>query len=777
MFRTASLLRPGVRLMRQMRISSKLALMAFLLFIPLTALLWVAVQDRLDDLHRIRSEQEGVRVAGKLAVVTAQVQILRGLSNRVILGDTTALPLRENAVGQLNTAIALVDQEVASTEHFSLAAPWATQRAAVIQLTGTAPTDIKLNMRSHAQVLKGLHHFMMINAERSLLLFEAESEPFFLMDIAIERNMDWMADVTALRGLGSSLLFRGDASAVEKMQLLGRVDAAESRMHQLADRMDALARTGGAFPKHWDRARQMGEEYFAYSRQIFESETLTGDAQAYFTRGSQVATALLELNEEVLERLDSLLEARAQRQRLDIFFSVAGCLLAGSVTGYLALCFYVSFAGSMRAVLKSMAAVTQGDLSQPINVLGADELAQIGGQMEQMVQRLSSIVAEIRTSAVQVGHAGQQVAVGGQTLAHSTENQAARLRESMDTVGALTEAVACSAEKATALDQVTTALFARTEAGGHAMRETVESMNTLEESTQRVAEINGVIEDLAFQTNILALNAAVEAARAGETGKGFAVVAGEVRQLAKRCSEAAAEIQALIDQTTERVTITKTSLGDVSLTLNEMVAGIGTVSSRLKEIAQAGVDQSVGLNAVIAGVNEMNALTQENTVLVEVSAQASRGLVDQANALRKSVVSIQLRQGSSDEARDLVERAIQHYHEVGSERALAEFGASRGAWVDRDICVFVFDQNGLYLAHPMYPEFVGKRLHEALGTAGDAFLRDALQALTSGSTWVNFQFPSASTGELAPKTAYVSQLSDELLIASAVHRNEVVALA
>jgi hypothetical protein len=337
----------------------------------------------------------------------------------------------------------------------------------------------------------------------------------------------------------------------------------------------------------------------------------------------------------------------------------------------------------------------------------------------------------------------------------------------------LTQAVAASAESAMSLDQMTTTLVDRSQKGGEAMRETVDSMTMLEQSTQRVAEINGVIEDLAFQTNILALNAAVEAARAGETGKGFAVVAGEVRQLAKRCSETAAEIQALIDQTTERVEVTKSSLNDVNLTLSEMTEGIGAVSARLKELAQASVDQSYTLHEVIAGVSVMNSMTQESSTLVAQSSSASRGLVENAAALRKTVDSIQLREGSSEDARDLVDRAIRHLHEVGLECAFKEFEDLGGRWVDRGMFLVVFDHEGVYRVHPAHPELVGKGMADVYGAAGEKFLADARGASADGRAWVQFSFADSAAGESRPLIAYVSVINDDLLIAAAANYSTV----
>ncbi|MES2888309.1 MAG: methyl-accepting chemotaxis protein [Pseudomonadota bacterium] len=769
---TSAVLRPGVRLMRHLRISSKLSMMAVLLMVPLFTVLGLTVSDHRAALELVQAERDGVRVVSELARLTEGVQLLRGLTARTLAGDAQAAPARQAVVDEVRQALVGVEQRLGETSRFTLASHWPAVRDKVSRLPEAQFPDVSTALSVHTESVRALQQFTQIAAERSRLLFEPQAEPYFLMDIAVERTIDWSIDLSLLRGHGTLLLLKGDVTPVEKAQMLMRVANAEHSLTLVGDRIDSLTRLDSPALKHWERARKAAEAYVALSRQTFQAEAVKADPATYFALGAQATQVLMALHTETLQRLELLLDERASAVVKTLGAAIVGCALGALLAGYLAVCFYLSFAGSLRAVLQNMSAVTQGDLSRPVLVQGDDELTEVGVQLEKMVQYLSTLVAEIRLSAVQVGHAGEEVATGGKALALRTETQAGQLRDSMDTITSLAQGVAASADSAMALDEVTTALCGRTEAGGQAMRETVESMNVLEQSTQRVAEINGVIEDLAFQTNILALNAAVEAARAGEAGKGFAVVAGEVRQLAKRCSEAAAEIQALIDQTTEQVGITKTSLSDVSLTLNEMVNGVGTVSSRLKDIAQTSAEQSQGLSAVIAGVSDMNAMTQENHLWVERSAHASRGLVEQATALRQSVVRIQLRRGSADQARSLVERAVQHFHEVGWDRARIGFSNANGEWIDRDMYIFVFDRSGCFKVHPMRPDFVGKHLQESIGAAGADFMAKAQAAVANNTGWVNFEFPSPSSGEFVPKIAYVSQLSDELLIAASVFRIE-----
>ncbi|HEV8692440.1 MAG TPA: methyl-accepting chemotaxis protein, partial [Ideonella sp.] len=265
---------------------------------------------------------------------------------------------------------------------------------------------------------------------------------------------------------------------------------------------------------------------------------------------------------------------------------------------YMGAAFYSSFSRALRVLHDGVTAVAAGNLAHKVQVQGSDELAEIGSVVERMSERLSVMVAEIRSSAVRVGISGQQLSASGEALSQRTEAQAANLKQTVATVGQLSDAVAANAGAAHALDQMTGQLRQQAEAGGAAMRETVQSMTTLEASSRKVAEIISVIDGIAFQTNILALNAAVEAARAGESGRGFAVVATEVRQLAQRSGSAAAEIRHLIGQSTEQVTQSVSRIQRTNGALDAVVNGVRDVSDKLRGIAQASAQQSTSLGEV-----------------------------------------------------------------------------------------------------------------------------------------------------------------------------------
>jgi hypothetical protein len=387
-----------------------------------------------------------------------------------------------------------------------------------------------------------------------------------------------------------------------------------------------------------------------------------------------------------------------------------------------------------------------------------------------MNERLSAMVAEIRSSAMRVGMSGRDLAAGGAALAERSELQAQSLRQTLASTRSLSEAVSANAAAAGDLDRLTVGLRADAEAGGVAMRETVEAMTHLESGSKRVGEIITVIDGIAFQTNILALNAAVEAARAGDTGRGFAVVAAEVRHLAQRSSGAAAEIRTLIGQSSGQVATSMARIQHVGVLLDSLVAGVRDASDRLRSIAAASAQQSVELDSVARSVGDLDALTSRNAEMVTQSAAASNELVFRATALTGAVSSIRLRQGSADEATTLVVRALELIRGVGLQQARAELHSSEAGFVDRDLYVFAIDRSGHYRLHGAKPAMEGRRVHEVPGIDGDRFLADAWAAAESNGGWIDYDIVNLETGKVQPKASYIVPLDAQLLVGCGVYR-------
>jgi methyl-accepting chemotaxis protein len=282
-------------------------------------------------------------------------------------------------------------------------------------------------------------------------------------------------------------------------------------------------------------------------------------------------------------------------------------------------------------------AVAAGNLSLRVEVTSHDELGQLLGALKEMNRSLASVVGEVRGGAETIASASGQIAAGNQDLSSRTEEQASSLQQTAASIEELNGTVRQSADSAHEANQLAVAASEAATRGGAVVGQVVATMADISVASRKIADIIGVIDGIAFQTNILALNAAVEAARAGEQGRGFAVVAGEVRSLAHRSAQAAREIKSLISNSVEKVDGGSKLVHEAGSAMSEIVEQVRRVSGLIGEISHAGTEQSSGFSQVNQAVAQMDRVTQQNAALVEQSAAAAKSLKDQADHLARAV--------------------------------------------------------------------------------------------------------------------------------------------
>jgi len=291
----------------------------------------------------------------------------------------------------------------------------------------------------------------------------------------------------------------------------------------------------------------------------------------------------------------------------------------------------------VRDAIAQFERIAAGDLTRRVEVTSRNEMGQLASALRTMQDALISTVEGVRrgTSAIDTGVS--EIASGNTDLSQRTEEQAASLQETAASMERLTSTVKQTTDNVKHASTLAQGASGLASEGGALNRQVVDTMQRIVDDSRRVGEIVGVIEGIAFQTNILALNAAVEAARAGEQGRGFAVVAAEVRSLAQRSAAAAKEIKELIDQSTVRIESGSQLVEHSGTTMNEIVDSITRVSSIMSEIASAADEQSTGIDQVNRAVSQMDQVTQQNAALVEQAAAAAGSLEDQARMLSEAV--------------------------------------------------------------------------------------------------------------------------------------------
>jgi len=341
-------------------------------------------------------------------------------------------------------------------------------------------------------------------------------------------------------------------------------------------------------------------------------------------------TAMVKYQQDAVEADSNSIEAEFKASlRLQIGLAIAAVLAGAGFAWWIGR----RISAPLDAAVNVAQTVARGDLTSRIVAQGSNETGALMGALRDMNANLVDIVSQVRVGTGTIAEAADQISAGNLELSSRTEQQASSLEETASSMEELTSTVrqnADNAREANALAQTASQVAGR---GGETVGRVVQTMDAITESSKKIVDIIGVIDGIAFQTNILALNAAVEAARAGEQGRGFAVVASEVRNLAQRSAGAAKEIKELIGNSVDKVEEGSRLVSDAGTTMQEIVDSIGRVTAIMSQIAMASVEQSSGIEQVNQAVAQMDQVTQQNAALVEEAAAASDAMREQAQAL------------------------------------------------------------------------------------------------------------------------------------------------
>ena len=426
----------------------------------------------------------------------------------------------------------------------------------------------------------------------------------------------------------------------------------------------------------------------------------------------------------------------------------------------------------MRVVLGTARTIASGDLTGNYEAKASGELGEISEILRQISGHMFKIVSEMRTGTTAVATTSSQINRDNSALAARTETQAHALQQTAASMEEMTSTVRLNASNAQDANRLVLSASEIAAHGGEVMNRVVDTMSAITDSSHKIVDIIGVIDAIAFQTNILALNAAVEAARAGENGRGFAVVAAEVRTLAQRSAAAAKEIKELIGVSAVKVESGSRLTDEAGQTMVEIVASVKRVAAIMREISDASQEQSAGLDAINRAIAQIDGMTQQNAALVEHSAKTASGLNAQAVQLLQAVSDFNLgarEYGNADEAIALVKRGVAYFHEHGKEALIAEINKlSKGQFVDRDLYLLITDLSADpesdLVAHGSNPRLIGVNSGAAQDVEGKFFAREMIAiAKGKGSGWVEYKWAHPVTNEVRVKSSYVERVGDILV--------------
>jgi methyl-accepting chemotaxis protein len=441
--------------------------------------------------------------------------------------------------------------------------------------------------------------------------------------------------------------------------LIASLDEAKVKQSstELARRIDAVAGEIGAFaardqldPTERKLAEEVNSRLAKYRKDVDLAIDLgSGDVNTGMAAMQTADAGFRDLIKEFKQLVE--IETRLAREAYEVAGAafervtvvlLAIVLLALAASTGISLVFSRRIVRPLHGAIAAAGRIAGGDLTTQFDPRGSDETAQLMRALKDMNDSLQSIVSGVRGSTDLVANASREIAQGNADLSSRTEQQASALEETSASMQQMTATVGQNAQNAKKANELAEQASAVALRGGEVVREAVGTMNGITESSKKIADIIGVIDGIAFQTNILALNAAVEAARAGEQGRGFAVVASEVRSLAQRSAAAAKEIKGLITDSVGKVDAGSRQVNDAGRTMEEIVTSVKKVTTLIAEITAASQEQAQGIEQVSETMTQLEKVTQQNAAMVEQASAAAGSLQEQSRTLSTAVAAFKL---------------------------------------------------------------------------------------------------------------------------------------
>jgi methyl-accepting chemotaxis protein len=746
-FRT--LFYPGIWVMRQMHFATKLTLMALALLTPLVVVLVQLISAQNQDISVTRDEIQGIGLVSDANALIHQLQSDQAL-----------------AAASLQPALEKLDVRLAELKDAKLESEWRSWRSRV----GAA--SVAMGSLRDA-LIEDLGRFAYGSAKQSSLLFDPDPATYLLIDMAVSRTIPWVAQIGQLQAQVVELLQQPPRTAAADARVASQLQALEVLLRDTQYSMALMKELVPVNPLA-ERALQSTQDYVRQVRARMASSSANAEMRALIGVGAQARAHVVDYQHSVLRQSAALLQQRHDAIQAMLWLTSVGSVGCVLVMLYFLLAFHVGFSVDLRQMLRAMQLTASGDLCQRVILPGKDELAEMSTAIDAMTTHFSSMVASVRSNSALVLHAGASLSQASRALSERTEKQAANLEQTAASVQQLSATVKDNAHAAQRSAAMAGGVRDVAETGAQAMADAIETVETIQGSTRRMDEIVGVIDGLAFQTNILALNAAVEAARAGESGRGFAVVASEVRSLAQRSADSAKEIRRLISTSSDQVETGVAQIRKAGDKLTQVVEGVRDVASSMSQISVLSAEQSTGLSEITAAVHQLDDITQQNAALAERAVNQAGDLELRAMTLSEAVSAFKLQQGTAEEAFALVARAVAYRRQCGSREAyLRDLTLADKGFFDRDMYIFALDRHGQYMAFGGNAAKVGTRVQDIVGIDGAGLMDAILSQAGHEPGWVSYDIAHPTTGRVQTKISFVQQL-DDVILGCGVYKNLVV---
>jgi methyl-accepting chemotaxis protein len=623
----------------------KFSVLGFFVIVSISVPLGLYVSESQKAIAATQLEADGVEPIKATHKLVQLIQQHRGLSILMLGGNEGAKEQRAAKQQAVEQAYAALDVMIKQGNHQEMTAAWQKDKGEwaglINQVTQPGITG-KDSFAIHTALIDKLMRFGDLQIDFYGLSLDPEAGSYYLINAVLIHGPGLTEVLARMRGEGSRLL------AAKSADMAARIGLAElaGQANRLTESFGgALVKVGAAEPGLKNRLDEviranagLVAKVAALTReQLVSAEQLTFSPENYFTKMSEAIAAQQSGNDILLTELAQLLDQHLSGLTHTFYLLLGGAAILLVLLALLAIGIVRSVTLPIQKAVAIAEHVASGDLSYVFDVDTHDETGALLRALKTMSESLAHIVTQVRSGTDTIAAASAQIASDNHDLSSRTEQQASSLEETASSMEELTSTVKQNADNAIAANGLAASAATAASEGGQVVSQVVEMMRSINASSKKIVDIIGVIDGIAFQTNILALNAAVEAARAGEQGRGFAVVAAEVRNLAQRSAGAAKEIKALISDSVDQVEAGAKLVDHAGETMTGVVASVKHVTDIINEITIASREQTSGIEQINQAIIQMDDATQKNASLVEDAAAASVALQEQASKLSQAV--------------------------------------------------------------------------------------------------------------------------------------------
>lgn len=628
---------PGKAFMRRYKTPVKFFLVTTAFIVPLLMSLWYVIGSFYSTIQFSEKELYGLKYLQNIITVQRHFEDLRSYKLAESAGaDIGKMAVEKSTMlkSELNKLTDLIKKD---GDIFSLASDLQKFEQTTRQYVSVNSTNRDEVIKQGLEAAKQWREIVLKNGENSNLVLDPDAKTYWLI-MGLFKKIELMEAVATTRNSAYYISAKNLNQSVQSKEFFQSIAIGSKLNNGLREDLSRVLVADNSLQGSLSiNVDEYARAYFIKTEKLLTEMSQPVDLGMLWSEGSAVMVVLDQKARQHLDLTIKLIHERISDEYSSLQILLLISAISVLVAAYMLICFYLVSRNGFQFLGERIEAMAHGDLTTNLEVKGRDELGLAIKNLLAGVGSIADIVLTIRNGAESINIAGQQIAAGNADLSARGEKQAAVVEQTIASMAQISEAVKRNMYSAQQADTLVHSAYDVAKKGGDVVSQAVTRMEIITDSSKKIGDIIGVIDGIAFQTNILALNAAVEAARAGEQGRGFAVVASEVRNLAQRSAAAAREIKDLIHQSIQNVDNGAALVKETGETMNDIVSSVARVTDIMQEIATASREQDNEIEQLRLAMGQIDQTTQQNAALVEQTAAASMSLREQANALVASV--------------------------------------------------------------------------------------------------------------------------------------------